>query len=217
MRYLWMVSLLIVTLLGNVFYAFQDVGFFHRQFVQLGSYERQENVMDETKVLMRYWYNDDVLVVSDVYTQAEKEHLHDVKKLLVVLWYMFLAVSLWLLSLSFWSYRRWFFSDPGSFTAPQGHFLANAHGAFRMTTILFGLFTLCVLAVGWFAWDWLFDLFHRTFFVDNWLFAADSFLIQSYPWEFFRNAMVAVLVRSFGMMLLIWAVLWAIIKKPRRA
>gem|GEM_PF-4731433 len=71
--------------------------------------------------------------------------------------------------------------------------------------------------MGWVAWDWLFDLFHRTLFVDNWLFPVDSFLIQSYPWEFFRNAMVVVLIRSVGLLLLTWVVLWGITKKPRRA
>jgi uncharacterized membrane protein len=60
-----------------------------------------------------------------------------------------------------------------------------------------------LFVVGWLAWDWLFDVFHRLLFVDNWLFPADSFLIQSYPWEFFRNAMVAVMGRSFIILLLV--------------
>lgn len=205
MRYLWIVSLLIVILLGNVFYAFQDVGFFHRQFTQLGSYERQENVMDEAELLMDYWHNDDVLIASDVYTQAEKDHLYDVKKLLDVLQYIFVAFSCFLLILSPWLWWRGLFD------------FSKVFGVFGVAVVGFVLFAVSLFFVGWLAWDWLFDLFHRTFFVDNRLFAADSFLIQSYPWEFFRNAMVAVLVRSFGMVLLIWAVLWVIIKKPRRA
>lgn len=204
MRYLWTVSLLVIILMGNIFYIFQDVGFFHRQFVQLGSYERQENVMDEAKLLMRYWHNDDVLVASEVYTQAEKDHLYDVKELLVVLWYIFVSIGCCLLVLSVWLYFRWF--DVSRFFA-----------LLRMTVIWFVLFGLVLFMVSWVAWDWLFDLFHRTFFVDNWLFAGDSFLIQSYPWEFFRNAMVAVLGRSFGVLLLIWLVFWGIVKKPRRA
>lgn len=205
MRYLWTVSLLVIILMGNIFYVFQDVGFFHRQFVQLGSYERQENVMDEAKVLMRYWHNDDVLVASEVYTQAEKDHLYDVKELLVVLWYIFVSIGCGLLVLSLWLWWRWLFD------------FGKIFGGLGMTVIGFVLCGVILFMVSWVAWDWLFDLFHRTFFVDNWLFPVDSFLIQSYPWEFFRNAMVAVLVRSFGMVLLIWVVLWAIIKKPLRA
>jgi uncharacterized membrane protein len=79
-----------------------------------------------------------------------------------------------------------------------------------------------LFAVSWVAWDWFFDSFHRVFFVDNWSFAADSFLIQSYPWEFFRNAIVVILGRSFGLLLstgfLLLVVDWLIKqKKPRRA
>jgi hypothetical protein len=62
--------------------------------------------MDEAKVLMDYWRNDAVLVASDVYTQAEKEHLYDVKKIVVVLWYVFIAISCWLLAFSVWLYVK---------------------------------------------------------------------------------------------------------------
>lgn len=205
MRYLWTVSLLVIILMGNIFYVFQDVGFFHRQFVQLWSYERQENVMEEAKILMNYWRNDDVLVSSDVYTQAEKEHLYDVKKLLVVLWYIFVAIVCLFLVFSVWLWWKSLFE------------FATIFGAFGMTVIGFVLCGVVLFVVSWVAWDWLFDLFHRTFFVDNWLFPGDSFLIQSYPWEFFRHGMVVVLGRSLGLLLLIRVVLWGIAKKPRRA
>jgi len=97
-----------------------------------------------------------------------------------------------------------------------------AYVSLKITIVCFVFFVLCFLLFAFFAWDWFFDSFHRVFFVDNWLFAADSFLIQSYPWEFFRNAMVVVLGRTFTMLLatslLLLAVDWLIKqKKPRRA
>jgi hypothetical protein len=58
--------------------------------------------MDEAKLLMQYWKNDDVLIASDVYTQAEKEHLYDVKKIIIILRYIFLAFSFLLLAISSW-------------------------------------------------------------------------------------------------------------------
>jgi integral membrane protein (TIGR01906 family) len=205
MKYLWSISLVLVVLLGNVLFIFQDVWFFDRQFSQLWSYERQESVMDEAKLLMQYRKNDDVLIASDVYTQAEKEHLYDVKKIIIIMKYLLLASSLLLLILSFLLYCRWFFGDLRSFAL------------LRMTMIWFVFFVLCLLFFAFVAWDWFFDLFHRTFFVDNWLFSADSFLIQSYPWEFFRNAMVVMLLRSgVGLWLILWLLL-LIEKKPRRA
>lgn len=58
--------------------------------------------MDEAKILMQYWKNDDVLVASDVYMQAEKEHLYDVKELLYRIEYFFvLCVILLLFGLRF--------------------------------------------------------------------------------------------------------------------
>jgi hypothetical protein len=60
--------------------------------------------MNEAKILMDYWYNDAVLVSSDVYTQAEKEHLYDVKKIFNVLTYVFIVTSFLLLASSLWLY-----------------------------------------------------------------------------------------------------------------
>jgi hypothetical protein len=205
MKYLWSVSLVLVVLLGNILFIFQDVWFFDRQFVGLGSYERQESVMDEAKLLMQYWKNDDVLIASDVYTQAEKEHLYDVKKIIIILRYIFLAFSFLLLAISSWWLVKWFWN------------VAIAYVSLKMTIVWFVFFALCLLLFAFVAWDWLFDSFHLLFFVDNWMFSADSFLIQSYPWEFFRSAMVAVLVRSaVGLLLILW-LLFLIEKKPRRA
>jgi len=192
MRYVWALSLLIVILLGNVLYIFQDVWFFDRQFETLGSYDRQESVMEEATILMDYWRNDDVLIDRVVYTQAEEEHLSDVKKIVLFVRYLLLATGFLLLVLSFWLYRSWLFVYTGLFTA------------FRMTVVCFILFALCLLFFAFFSWDWLFDSFHRLFFVDNRTFSSDSFLIQSYPWEFFRNAMVVVLGRSLVMLSFVW-------------
>jgi hypothetical protein len=62
--------------------------------------------MDEARVLMDYWRNDAVLVSSDVYTQEEKEHLYDVKKIVHNLFYITIFLSFWLLAASLWLYRR---------------------------------------------------------------------------------------------------------------
>lgn len=198
MRYIWAVSLLIVILLGNVLYIFQDVWFFDRQFETLGSYDRQESVMEEAIVLMDYWRNDDVLIDRAVYTQAEEEHLYDVKKILVVVRYLLLAIGFLLLVSSVWLWRRWWFV------------FSSLFAALTKTIVGFVVFGLFLFVLGWFSWDWLFDSFHRLFFVDNWSFSAESFLIQSYPWKFFRNAMIAVLVRTFVCILLSVAVLFGV-------
>lgn len=197
--------LCLCVILCNLLFIFQDVWFFHKQFVQLGSYDRQVSVMAEAQILMSYWHNDDLLVVSDVYTQSEKEHLYDVKNILIVLKYILLIASSLLLIFGLWFWwKGWFL-------------LSKFLTIFSMTALGFVVFFLVLFGSSWIAWDWLFDMFHRSLFVDNWLFPVDSFLIQSYPWEFFRNAMVVVLVRSgVGLIIVLW-LLFLIEKKPRRA
>jgi hypothetical protein len=189
MSYIFSFAVLIVVLFGNVLYIFQDVWFFDRQFVQLWSYERQSSVMDEAKILMEYWRNDDVLVYSDVYTHAEKEHLYDVKKILNLVRYLLLATCFWLLALGGWMFWKWLLLSPGFFVS------------LRMTIVWFVFLCFVLWLSAWLWWDVLFDVFHRLLFVDNWLFPADSFLIQSYPWQFFRNAMVVIALRSIVMLL----------------
>lgn len=178
-----------------ILYIFQDTSFFHNQFQQLGSYDRQSIVMQEAFILMNYRKNTDTLVASDVYTQAEKEHLYDVKQLLYRIEYIFLLCLF--LSLVFCRYLDL--------------------RVFAKTLFLLAFLSSWLFVVSWFAWDWLFDLFHRTLFVDNWLFPADSFLIQSYPWEFFRNAMMVVVFRSVVSLLIILGCMYLLKEKPRTA
>ncbi len=199
MRYIYSLVIAISIINFHILYIFQDQSFFDRQFIQLGSYERQENVMYEAKSLMEYRWNTDKLLLSDVYTQAEKEHLYDVKKLIHSLEYVFLLSVLFVII-----WFRYLF-DPRFFAT------------FKITVLWLFLLFVAVFGVWWFAWDWLFVHFHELFFAGNWMFSSDSFLIQSYPWEFFRNAMVIVLVRSvIGLAFVLW-LLFLINKKPRRA
>ena len=201
MRYIWSIGLFVAILLWNVLYIFQDRWFFARQFTQLGSYERQETVMDEAQELMYYWWDQRKLVGRTVYTDAEEEHLRDVKDILRWVFLIFLCVIfMWLLvSVFLWK-------ELLSFVMLRS-LLAT------LTWFIFLALLLSVLA--WVSWGWLFDSFHRLFFVDNWSFSAESFLIQSYPWEFFRNAMIAVLVRTLVCILLSVAVLFGVYRLRR--
>lgn len=183
MKCLWSILFVISILLWNILYIFQDSWFFNKQFILLGSYDRQLTVMEEAKELMVYWYDDKKFVDRDIYTDAEEEHLYDVKKILCLIFFIFLAVILWWLLCSFFLW--WKESTIVEF------FLAV-----KITLLCFVFFALILCAMAWVSWDWLFDSFHRLFFVDNRSFSSENFLIQSYPWEFFRNAMIAVLVRS---------------------
>ena len=199
LRGVYSVLLCLSVVVFHILYIFQDTSFFHNQFEQLGSYDRQKSVMQEANVLMQYRWNMDILVASDAYTQAEKEHLYDVKELLHRLEYVFL-ISLFLLIV-------WV------------RYLLNLVFFRTFVLTILGLVTLFVVVLGvwWFAWDWLFVRFHELFFTGNWMFSADSFLIQSYPWEFFRNAMMVVVFRSIiGLVVVLWLLL-LYKKKPFRA
>lgn len=198
LRGVYSVLLCLSVVVFHILYIFQDTSFFHNQFEQLGSYDRQESVMQEANVLMQYRWNMDILVASDAYTQAEKEHLYDVKELLHRLEYVFL-ISLFLLIV-------WV------------RYLLDLVFFRTFVLTILGLVTLFVVVLGvwWFAWDWLFVRFHELFFTGNWMFSADSFLIQSYPWEFFRNAMMVVVFRSVVSVLLFSLVIFFLRKCFRK-
>lgn len=174
-------------------YIFQDVSFFDRQFTQLGSYDRQETVMQEAQELIHYWIDEREFIDRDIYTDAEQEHLEDVKAIFHILFIIFIICLVLFVVLTIW-------------LALHNSLLSlSLLQSFGVSFVVFGLLVFMLFVGSWFAWDWLFDAFHRLFFVDNRTFSSDSFLIQSYPWQFFRNAMVAVILRTFvGLLLFVF-------------
>lgn len=158
---------------------FFDSIFLNNQFIKLGSYERQPTVMQEAKKLMWYRVNDETYITSEVYTEEERLHLYDVKKILqatyVVEILAILISGCMIYVHSSWSRRR---------------------DSVLYATLLFAGIWISVAILFAIDFAWLFELFHRSFFRDNRAFPSDYFLIQSYPEAFFYNAGLSWLLRA---------------------
>lgn len=114
------------------------------------------------------------------FTEAEVNHMHDVKWVLLIATVAVAALFLVTLFSSI-SLRE------------------RAPGTIRRSLFTGAWITLGLIAVlgvvGFFGWEWLFTTFHQVFFPQgNWEFSVRSSLIRLYPPQFWIDAAIAVAV-----------------------
>ena len=128
------------------------------------------------------------------FTEAEVNHMHDVKWVLLVA--IIAVAALFLLTLfSSISLRE---RSPGTIR----------RSLFSGAWITLGL--IAVLGVmGSFNWEWLFATFHQVFFPQgNWEFSVRSSLIRLYPPQFWIDAAIAVAVLMAAQITLLLVATW---------
>ena len=128
------------------------------------------------------------------FTEAEVNHMHDVKWVLLVA--IIAVAALFLLTLfSSISLRE---RSPGTIR----------RSLFSGAWITLGL--IAVLGVmGSFNWEWLFTTFHQVFFPQgNWEFSVRSSLIRLYPPQFWIDAAIAVAVLMAAQITLLLVATW---------
>lgn len=114
------------------------------------------------------------------FTEAEVNHMHDVKWVLLIAT-MAVAVFVLITLFSSLSLRE---RAPG----------VIRRSLFTGTWITLGLIVVLGV-VGAFGWEWLFTTFHQVFFPQgNWEFSVRSTLIRLYPPQFWIDAAIAVAV-----------------------
>ena len=128
------------------------------------------------------------------FTEAEVNHMHDVKWVLLIA--TVAVAALFLLTLfSSISLRE------------------RAPGTIRRSLFSGAWITLGLIAVlgvvGVFGWEWLFTTFHRVFFPQgNWEFSVRSSLIRLYPPQFWIDAAIAVAVLVAAQITLLLVTTW---------
>ena len=128
------------------------------------------------------------------FTEAEVNHMHDVKWVLLVA--IIAVAALFLLTLfSSISLRE---RSPGTIR----------RSLFSGAWITLGL--IAVLGVmGFFNWEWLFTTFHQVFFPQgNWEFSVRSSLIRLYPPQFWIDTAIAVAVLMAAQITLLLVATW---------
>lgn len=128
------------------------------------------------------------------FTEAEVNHMHDVKWVLLIA--TVAVAALFLLTLfSSISLRE------------------RAPGTIRRSLFSGAWITLGLIAVlgvvGVFGWEWLFTTFHQVFFPQgNWEFSVRSSLIRLYPPQFWIDAAIAVAVLVAAQIILLLVTTW---------
>ena len=128
------------------------------------------------------------------FTEAEVNHMHDVKWVLLIA--TVAVAALFLLTLfSSISLRE------------------RAPGTIRRSLFAGAWITLGLIAVlgvvGVFGWEWLFTTFHQVFFPQgNWEFSVRSSLIRLYPPQFWIDAAIAVAVLVAAQITLLLVTTW---------
>lgn len=128
------------------------------------------------------------------FTEAEVNHMHDVKWVLLIA--TIAVAALFLLTLfSSISLRE------------------RATGTIRRSLFSGAWITLGLIAVlgvvGVFGWEWLFTTFHQVFFPQgNWEFSVRSSLIRLYPPQFWIDAAIAVAVLVAAQITLLLVITW---------
>lgn len=128
------------------------------------------------------------------FTEAEVNHMHDVKWVLLIA--TIAVAALFLLTLfSSISLRE---RAPGTIR----------RSLFSGAWITLGLI-MVLGVVGVFGWEWLFSTFHRVFFPQgNWEFSVRSSLIRLYPPQFWIDAAIAVAVLVAAQITLLLVTTW---------
>lgn len=128
------------------------------------------------------------------FTEAEVNHMHDVKWVLLIATVAVAALFLVTLFSSI-SLRE------------------RAPGTIRRSLFSGAWITLGLIAVlgvvGVFGWEWLFTTFHQVFFPQgNWEFSVRSSLIRLYPPQFWIDAAIAVAVLVAAQIILLLVTTW---------
>lgn len=128
------------------------------------------------------------------FTEAEVNHMHDVKWVLLIATVAVAALFLVTLFSSISLRER----APGTIR----------RSLFVGTWITLGLIVVLGV-VGVFGWEWLFTTFHQVFFPQgNWEFSVRSSLIRLYPPQFWIDAAIAVAVLVAAQITLLLVTTW---------
>lgn len=128
------------------------------------------------------------------FTQAEVNHMHDVKWVLLIATVAVAALFLLTLFSSISLRER----APGTIR----------RSLFSGAWITLGLI-MVLGVVGVFGWEWLFTTFHQVFFPQgNWEFSVRSSLIRLYPPQFWIDAAIAVAVLVAAQITLLLVTTW---------
>ena len=198
------ISIMISFVLSIILFSYEDIGVYRESYSKHEVYNRFDLDFAAQKVSSIFSYLKDKTELDSIFfSESEISHLYDVKILFrKVRFLLSFNLILFLLSMAFLQY--------------------NGELRFMLPYILFfsGVTTLALLA-SLFAlnysagFQFLFDNFHETFFVDNWLFdVRASNMINLFPQGYFFD--IAFFISYRIMFAAVIQILFALILMDRK-
>ena len=172
--------ILIISFSLSFFLVLIDRGFYDNSFSKYGAYDKigVEGVRATTDSLIKYltseYPDQEVKQGISVFTEKEKSHLADVRRIILFLKYTAI-ISLVAIIVIFLRMR--IKGGIGEKVEKTAFYAAIANSAVLAIILLLSI-----------NFTWLFANFHKIFFPQgNWIFPDDSLLITMFPREFFQD------------------------------
>ena len=205
----------IIIFLSNTKAVIIDEDFFQREFEKVGTYQRfskevADNTTTDLLLYLRFGNekSDDDAQVLTFFNSRERDHLQEVRdvfqlgnRILNASLFLTLICALCLSMCCFFAKKK-NLVDVSSvvYVKNKQINLFQTKNAFGIVLICGALLTnvlLILFTFGAFHFDSAFTLFHEAVFErDTWMLSASDHLIQLYPFDFWLDAAVRILVRS---------------------
>jgi integral membrane protein (TIGR01906 family) len=180
---LLVIILPLIIMLTNFKFVLFDIDYYYNQFKQNNVYERIDNANQILDNMLLFFKDKAEL---KFFEKNEKAHLKDVKALIntiYIFYYLLLFTYIILIILLYLYFKR--------------NFIKHIIKIFlygNLLMLLLGL--ILVFASSYFTL--MFDLFHHIFFPQgNYIFPANSLLINMFPEKFFYNSLSKIIYNSF--------------------
>lgn len=173
----------ILIILTIFFILLGNVGF-HKSLIQKYQYnESLDYHLEVNRNVTKYLFHTDK-ELNAPFTENEKSHMKDVKNIITILFIITLSILISLIS---------------SYIKKKPKLLSECT---NITIILFSFLVLGGISSLFFKP--FFHLFHKILFPQgNWMFPADSLMIQTYNRVFFQDFMIWTFIYSFGLTILL--------------
>ena len=186
-------------LIGNLYFYLYNETFYYKEFNK-----NNVNVKDKELILdnlLNFFKDKNEL---KYFNEKESSHLADVKNLIdkfISVFYFLIILDMLLFTILFIKYKKILIKN------------------IKKTLLYSGILTIAVILVFILLslnFDFLFDNFHILFFAGNWLFPEDSLLIQLFPFNFFYDYFLKILINSFIISLILILISLLLKKKIKK-
>jgi integral membrane protein (TIGR01906 family) len=189
---LFSIAIFIIILFGSLNMMIFNKDLYYKEYSKNGVYitlsdnkdTGKEIATNITENVIKYFRNTEEL---QYFTNSEKSHMADVKHLIRTMQFIYYGAAIISIGLFFYCYRK--------FKDDKYMFIRVLAKSLLYSSIAAGVFLVLMFLMSVFAFDFLFTMFHLTFFPQgNWMFDSSSLLITMFPQQFFFDITLRIFI-----------------------